>query len=125
MTAGLPIVAEEQAAPPRLHDFESFAGQFDSRPDLSLRVTGDSLDKVGFQTGDIVAVRRTPETADGDLVVARIGQDVALKRYCRKANIIELQPESTNPEHEAVRIEPEDDFQIVGVGAIVDAKRSR
>ena len=127
VTAGPPIIAEEQAAPPRLNDFESFAGQFESRPDVFVRVTGDSLDRVGFQTGDIVAVRRTPEANDGDLVVARIGQEVTLKRYCRKGpDTIELQPESTNPEHEAIRVGPETvDFEIVGivVGAIVGARR--
>ena len=127
VTAGLPIVAEEQGAPPRLHDYESFAGQFESRPDLFLRVTGDSLDKVGFETGDIVAVRRTPEANDGELVVARIGQEVVLKRFCRKGpDVIELQSESTNPEHGTIRVGPETvDFEIVGVvvGAIVGARR--
>ena len=124
--AGNPIVGEERR-PPRLHDFDSFAGQFEATPDYFLRVTGDSLDRVGFITGDVVAVKRTPEASNGDLVVARIGQEITLKRYARKsASVIELQPESTNPEHEPIRIEPHtEDFEIVGivVGAIVGARR--
>ena len=126
VAAGPPIVAEEQA-PPRLHDYDSVVEQFESRPDYYLRVTGDSLDKVGFHTGDVVAVKRTPEANDGDVVVARIGPEIVLKRYCRKSQTrIELQPESTNPEHEPIVIEPQtEDFEIIGVvvGAIVGARR--
>ena len=72
-------------------------------------------------------MKRTPEACEGDLVVARIGQEVALKRYCRKSDeVIELQPESTNPEHKPIQIDRETtDFEIVGVvvGAIVGARR--
>ena len=124
--AGNPIVGEEHT-PPRLHDFDSLAGQFEARPDYFLRIKGDSLDKVGFHTGDVIAIKRTPEATEGDLVVARIGQEIALKRYCRKsASVIELQPESSNPEHKPIRIDREtEDFEIVGVvvGAIVGARR--
>ena len=55
--------------------------------------------------------------------MARLGQEITLKRFKRTGKpLIELQPESTNPEHEAIRIDSEtEDFQIVGVvvGAIV------
>ena len=111
--AGTPIVAEDQPAPPRLNDFESFSGQFEGRPDYFLRVQGDSLDKVGFRTGD--------------LVVARIGQEIVLKRYrCVSKSVVELQPESTNPEHQPIRIDAQsDDVEIVGVvlGAVVGGRR--
>lgn len=127
VAAGPPIVAEEQGPQPRVHDYASVVAQFEATPDLFLRVNGDSLDRVGFHSGDIVAVRRSPEANDGDLVVARIGPEVTLKRYCRKgADIIELQPESSNPEHEPIRIDRDtEDFEIVGVvvGAIVGARR--
>ena len=111
--AGTPIVAEDQPAPQRLDDFESFSGQFEGRPDYFLRVQGDSLDKVGFRTGD--------------LVVARIGQEIVLKRYrCVSKSVVELQPESTNPEHQPIRIDAQsDDVEIVGVvlGAVVGGRR--
>ena len=127
VAAGAPIVAEERPLP-RLNDFDSFAGQFESRPDLFLRVQGDSLDRVGFSTGDVVGVRRAPEANDGDLVVARIGQEIVLKRFHRRSSdVIELQPESTNPEHKPIRIDRQtEDFEIVGVvvGAIIGTRRA-
>ena len=124
--AGTPIVAEDQPAPPRLNDFESFSGQFEGRPDYFLRVQGDSMDRTGFRTGDIVAVQREREPKEGDVVVARIGDSITLKRLHREdENVIELQPQSSNSEHTAIQVGPEDDFQIVGVvvGAIVGARR--
>ena len=89
-------------------------------------MTGDSLDKVGFHSGDIVAVRRQPEARNGDIVVARIGSEVTLKRYERvDAHRVEFQPVSTNPEHRTLVVGPTDeDTEIVGivVGAIVGGR---
>lgn len=127
ITAGSPTVIEERFDVPRVHDLDSVTRQFEAAPDYFLRVTGDSLDKVGFHSGDIVAVRRQPEARNGDIVVARIGQEVTLKRYERvNAHRVELQPVSSNPEHEAIPIGPTpDDAEIVGivVGAIVGTRR--
>ena len=127
VAAGTPIVAEDRAEPARLNDFDSFAGQFEARPDWFVRLVGNSLDKVGFRTGDIVAVRKQPEANDGDIVLARIGDEVTLKRYKRiETDLVELQPVSTNPEHEPIRIGPTtEDAEIVGivVGAIVGTRR--
>ena len=129
VTAGTPILAEERREPKRLNDFDSFSEQFDETPDYFVRVRGDSLDKVGLQSGDVVAVRRETQARDGDLVVARIGQDVTLKRFHRKrAGVVELQPQSTNPEHRTIRIDARTvDAEIVGVvvGAIVGSRRPR
>ena len=101
--------------------------QFESRPDYFVRVDDDSLDKAGFASGDIVAVRWQPEANDGDIVLARIGQEVTLKRFARiDADTVELQPVSTNPEHEPIPIGPTThDTEIVGivVGAIVGTRR--
>ena len=127
VAAGSPSVIEECRDLPRLHDLESVLGQFEARPDYLVRVEGDSLDGVGFASGDIVAIHRQPEARDGDIVLARIEGDVTLKRYERiDANTIELQPVSSNPEHEAITIGPTtDDAEIVGivVGAIVGTRR--
>ena len=127
VAAGDPILAEERE-PARLYDFDSFVRLFESRPDYFVRVRGDSLDRAGFRTGDIVAVRKEQEPNNGDLVVARIGQEITLKRFRRiDAECIELEPESTNPEHKTIRIDPTtEDFQIAGVvvGAIVGARNS-
>ena len=93
-----------------------------------VRVEGDSLNKVGFASGDIVAVRKQPDANDGDIVLARIGQEVTLKRYQRVSNkTVEFQPVSTNPEHEPIRVDARtDDVAIVGVvvGAIIGTRRA-
>ena len=127
VAAGAPMLAEDRAEPTRLHDFDSFAGQFEARPDWFVRVTGDSMDKVGFRTGDILAVRRQPEARNGDVVIARIGADITLKRYERTGKTtVELQPVSTNDGHDAIEIGPTTtDVEIVGVvvGAIVGTRR--
>ena len=127
VAAGSPIALEECRDLPRLHDFESFSREFEARPDFFVRVEGDSLDKVGFASGDIVAVRKQPEARDGDIVLARIGSDVTLKRLQRiDSKTVELQPVSTNPKHEPIKIGPTTtDTEIVGVvvGAIVGTPR--
>ena len=123
VTAGTPILAEEPEMSARVNDFDSLSMQFGVRPDWFVRVEGDSLDKNGFRSGDIVAVHREPEACDGDIVVARIGSDITMKRYRRThEHWIELQPESTNPEHTSIHVDLRvDDFEILGtvVGAII------
>ena len=117
------MLAEDRAEPTRLNDFDSFAGQFEARPDWFVRVTSDSMDKVGFRTGDILAVRRQPEARNGDVVIARIGADITLKRYERTGKTtVELRPVSTNAGHDPIEIGPTTtDVEIIGVvvGAIV------
>ena len=97
-------------------------------PDFFVRVEGDSLDKVGFTTGDIIAVRHQPEARNGDIVLARIGEEVPLKRYERIGpHTVEFQPASTNPEHQPIRVDARtEDVAIVGivVGAIIGTRRA-
>ena len=81
----------------------------------------------GCGDSPLVAVQRTAHVHEGDLVVARIGQDVTLKRFHRKSkDAVELQPESTNPEHRRIPIDAHtEDAEIVGVvvGAIVGTRQ--
>ena len=106
---------------------ESIIGQFEARPHFCVRVEGDSLDRIGFASGDIFAIHRQPEARNGDVVLARLGGEVTLKRYQRvDSRTVELQPVSSNPDHEPIRIGPTtDDAEIVGivVGAIVGYRR--
>ena len=73
-------------------------------------------------------MRRQPEANDGDLVVARIGQEIALKRFRRIDDAcVELQPESSNPKHRSIPIDAQtEDVEIVGVivGAVVGVPRA-
>ena len=123
VAAGTPILAEERTEPTRLNDFDSFVNQFEARPDYFVRVQGDSMNKAGLRNGDIVAVRRQPEAHNGDIVLARIGEEITLKRYQRTGpTSVELQPESHDQENEPIRIDAQtEDFEIVGivVGAII------
>ena len=128
VTAGARGPIEECQNLQRLNDLESVLAQFESRPDYFVRVESDSLDKAGFASGDILAVRKQPEANDGDIVVARVGPEVTLKRFARiDEERMELQPVSTNPEHEPIPIGPTThDTEIVGivVGAIVGTRRT-
>ena len=128
VAAGNPTVVQECRNLPRLHDFESLSREFEATPDFFVRVEGDSLNRAGFATGDVVAIRHQPEARDGDIVLARIGDEVALKRFQRTGpDTVEFQPESSNPDHEPIRVDVRtDDVQIVGVvvGAIVGGRRA-
>ena len=127
VAAGNPIVASDGPEPVRVHDFDSLTERFEARPDWFVRCVGDSLDKVGFRSGDVLAVRRNPEPRNGDIVVARIGDEVVVKRFVRTdQHIIELQSESHNAEHKTIQItEDTVGFEVVGtvVGAIVGTRR--
>ena len=119
--AGTPMLAEDGQPEPEMAQVHTLLGTFDGRPDYFLTVRGDSMDRIGITDGDMVAVRRSPVADEGDLVIARIGSDITLKRYHEGPDSIELQPDSTNPEHQPIRFEDETDCEIVGivVGAIV------
>ena len=101
VAAGNPILAEENIedtcdVPPSL---------FSPRADFLLRVRGDSMIDAGILNGDLVAVHKTPEASDGQIVVARIDDEVTVKRLRRtksKRNI-RLIPE--NDHYEPIEID--------------------
>ena len=127
VAAGNPMVPGDYPEPERLHDYDTLTGHFASRPDYFLRVKGDSMDLAGFRSGDVVAVREGGDAQDGDVVVARIGEEITLKRYCRRNGHGNawLQPVSSSDEHGQVRIDGQSEFEISGVvvGAIVGTRR--
>ena len=101
---------------------------FDVTPDLCLRIRDDAMDKAGLTDGGIVALGRSPEgqnpegqkmepAQDGDVVAARVGDDVVLRRYRRIDDTrAELHPESTNQQHCIIEINTvKDDVEIIGV----------
>ena len=105
---------------------ETLSRRIHPQADFYLIVQGDSMDRVGYGSGDIVAVRRNPEPNEGDVVIARIGQEVTLKCFHRAGrDRIELQPRSSNPEHQPIVIDGTTaDWEIVGVvvGAMIGAR---
>ena len=124
VAAGTPALADESAAVVRVPD--DVSRLIHPQADFYLIVQGESMDRVGYGSGDIVAVKRNPEPNEGDVVIARIGQEVTLKCFHRAgSDRIELQPRSSNPEHKPIVIdETTTDWEIVGVvvGAMIGAR---
>jgi repressor LexA len=120
IAAGKPILANERIAAqvPR-----AVAEMFSPRPDFFLRVEGDSMNRLGLVTGTLVAVQSRAEAVHRDVVVARIDDEVTLKRFIRVSDrYVELRPESTNPRHRPIRVDLETgDLAVAGVavGALI------
>ena len=125
VAAGTPILADESKAVWRVSD--DLAKRLHPQADFYLVVRGDSMSSVGYQSGDIVAVKRTPNPAEADIVVARIGTEITLKCFHRPSDDrVELRPCSKNPEHCAIVIDEQtEDWEIVGVvvGAMIGTPR--
>ncbi|MFW6094234.1 MAG: transcriptional repressor LexA [Pseudomonadota bacterium] len=79
VAAGDPILAQEN-----IEDHVDIpAGFFRPRADFLLRVQGDSMCGIGIMDGDLLAVHKTPEAANGQIVVARVEDEVTVKRLQR------------------------------------------
>ena len=103
IAAGDPIVAES-----RIVDQipSAVAERFSPIPNYFLTVRGDSMNRTGLRDGDVVAIRVTPEARHRDVVVARFGDEVTLKRFFRRdERHVELRPDSHNPEHKSIKID--------------------
>ena len=124
VAAGTPILADESKAVLRVQD--DLARQIHPQADFYLLVRGDSMSSVGYRSGDIVAVQRTPNANEGDVVIARIATEITVKCFHRATeDRIELQPRSSNPEHKPIVIDGTTaDWEIVGVvvGAMIGAR---
>ena len=125
VAAGTPILADESKAILRVP--EELSRQIHPQADFYVVVRGDSMSSVGYRTGDIIAIKRTPNASDGDVVMARIGTEITLKCFRRPTeDRVELRPCSKNPEHCAIVIDEQtEDWEIVGVvvGAMIGEPR--
>ena len=105
----------------------ALVGAIHPQADFYVVVRGDSMSSVGYRTGDIIAIKRTPDAAEGDVVMVRIGTEITLKCFHRPADDgVELKPCSSNPEHQPIVIdERTEDWEIVGVvvGAMIGPPR--
>jgi len=110
VAAGSPILAVENVQARYTFD----AGMFNPRADFLLKVRGLSMIDVGIYDGDLLAVHKTNQARDGEIVVARIDEEVTVKRLQRKGGHIELIAE--NPDFEPIIVRPgEVEFAIEGV----------
>jgi repressor LexA len=111
VAAGQPILAEENIEDRANVD----AKLFQPHADYLLRVRGHSMRDAGILDGDLLAVHRVSEAANGQIVVARIENDVTVKRWSRRGNIVRLLAE--NPEFEPIEVDlRRTPLEIEGVG---------
>jgi repressor LexA len=116
VTAGRPILAIENREDEMLIDPELFH----PRPDYVLKVQGDSMIGAGIQDADLLLVHRTPDARSGQIVVARIGDEVTVKRLRRRGRGIYLDAE--NSRYKSIHVNPNEDFAIEGLGVGVIRK---
>ena len=119
VAAGSPILAEEH-----IQDrFQVDPNLFTPRADYLLRVRGLSMRDAGILEGDLLAVHRTGEARSGQIVVARLGDEVTVKRYRRRGNGVQLEPE--NPEFAPIEVDLRRDaltIEGIAVGVIRNSK---
>ena len=99
VAAGRPILAEENIEARYQIDPELFQ----PRPHYLLKVRGMSMRNAGILDGDLVAVHRTPEVRNRQIVVARLENEVTVKRYKQDGSIAWLLPE--NEDFEPIRVD--------------------
>lgn len=109
VAAGSPILAQEHID--KTYYLED--SLFQRKPDYLLRVRGMSMRDAGIMDGDLLAVQSTREAKNGQIVVARLGDEVTVKRFMRHNNLIELHPE--NPDYQTIVVEPGEAFEIEGL----------
>ena len=109
VAAGSPILAQEHID--QTYYFEN--SLFQRTPDYLLKVRGMSMRDAGIMDGDLLAVKSTREAKNGQIVVARLGDEVTVKRFRRNKHLIELHPEK--PDYQTIVVEPGDPFEIEGL----------
>ena len=110
VAAGSPILAQEHVE----KTYQLDPGIFSAKPDYLLKVRGLSMKDVGILEGDLIAVKKTEKVRNGQIVVARIGDDVTVKRFRKTGQTVELLSE--NPDFQPIRVQKEsDNFQIEGI----------
>ena len=117
VAAGSPILAEEHI---ETH-YRVDPALFHPKPHYLLRVEGMSMKDVGILDGDLVAVHRTPEVRSRQIVVARLDDEVTVKRYRQDGKVVWLLPE--NEEFEPIQVDLSEQSMVIEgvvVGVIRD-----
>jgi repressor LexA len=117
VAAGSPILAEEHIETHYRIDPQLF----NPKPHYLLRVHGMSMKNAGILDGDLVAVHRTPEVRSRQIVVARLDDEVTVKRYRQTGSIVELMPE--NEDFDTIHVDLTQQMMVIEgvvVGVIRD-----
>ena len=99
VAAGQPILATEHID----GGYRLDPNLFPVKPHYLLRVQGMSMRDAGILDGDLVAVHRTPDVRNGQIVVARLEEEVTVKRYRQAGTVVWLLPH--NPDFEPIRVD--------------------
>ncbi len=119
VAAGAPMLAEENLQ----GHYQVDPNLFTPRADYLLRVRGMSMRDAGILEGDLLAVHKTEEARSGQIVVARLGDDVTVKRLRRRGNSVQLEAE--NPDFEPIEVDLRRDplaIEGIAVGVIRNSR---
>ena len=117
VAAGSPILAQEHIETHYKIDPQLFR----PKPHYLLRVHGMSMKNAGILDGDLVAVHRTPEVRSRQIIVARLDDEVTVKRYRQKGSLVSLLPE--NEDFQTIEVDLEHQSLVIEgvvVGVIRD-----
>jgi repressor LexA len=119
VAAGSPMLAEEHVQ----GRYQVDPNLFTPRADYLLRVRGMSMRDAGILEGDLLAVHRTQEARTGQVVVARLADEVTVKRFKRRGHAVQLVPE--NPDFEPIEVDLRNEplvIEGIAVGVIRNGK---
>jgi repressor LexA len=119
VAAGSPILAEEHLQ----GSYQVDPNLFTPRADYLLRVRGMSMRDAGILEGDLLAVHKSADARSGQIVVARLADEVTVKRLRRKGNAVQLLPE--NPDFEPIEVDGRSEtltIEGIAVGVIRNGK---
>ena len=115
VAAGSPILAQENIE----DEYRVDPALFSRKPHYLLRVQGMSMQDAGILDGDLLAVHRTPEARNGQIVVARVDDEVTVKRFRRRGFRVQLIPENIDFEPIEVDLRRQElVIEGLGVGVI-------
>ena len=126
---GLPVVGRVAAGSPILAEqhvqgrYQIDPSLFKPRADYLLKVRGMSMRDAGILEGDLLAVHHIGEARSGQIVVARLKDEVTVKRFKRQGSQVQLLPE--NPEFAPILVDTRRDplvIEGIGVGIIRNGK---
>ncbi len=116
VAAGRPILAEEHVEARYQIDPDLFS----PRPHYLLRVSGMSMRNAGILDGDLVAVHRSTDVRNRQIIVARLEDEVTVKRYRQEGSVVWLLPE--NPDFEPIRVDLREQSMVIE-GVVVGVLR--
>lgn len=110
VAAGIPLTAIEQVE----NHYQVDSALFTPRADFLLRVEGQSMKNIGILDGDLLAVHKTNHAEQGQVIIARLCDEVTVKRFKQDGQYVYLIAE--NESFEPIRVNlAEDDFSIEGL----------